>query len=179
MQIAVRDTTTDDIDAIFRIRHDPLVVPHQYSTSLMGTIDDWRDLLAGKITTELFAFRSSTIVDGDSIVGHVSQWHMTSNDRLIVQCGWNLTPAYWGRGVMCAALTQLFSRFFIVDGVAHVFADCFRGNRRCIRLMDKLGFVPNGIPLHLRAVLAYSNRCFHWIKRFRLDAEKWSPPSPL
>jgi len=173
MQISVRDTRPEDLDAIFRIRHDPLVLPHQYRTSLTGTIDHWRDRLNGKVDTDNFIFRSSTIFDGDLIIGHISQAHMTSKDKPIVQCGWNLTPSYWGRGAMCIALSTLFSRFFSEEGIVHVFSDCFRGNRRCIRVMAKLGFVPNGISLHHRAIIAYSTRCIRWIKRYRLDAEMW------
>lgn len=173
MQIAVHDTTPGELEAIFRIRNDPLVLQQQYRVSLMGTVDDWRDRLAGNVDTGIYTFRSSTVLDGDTIVGHVSQAHMLSNDIPVVQCGWNLTPEYWGRGVMCVALTDLFNQFFTQDGVAHVFADCFRDNRRCIRLMEKLGFVPNGIPLHHRAMIACSSRCFRWIKRFRLDAATW------
>lgn len=173
MQIAVRDTVPDDLDAIFRIRSDPLVVPHQYRTSLTGTKQDWKDRLSGKVGTGFFTFRSATIVDGESIVGHVTQAHMTSNGVRIVQCGWNLTPHYWGRGVMCTALTELFNRFFVNDGIAHAFADCFRDNRRCMRTMDKLGFLPNRIAPHQRAIIAWSTGCLRWIKRFRLDREVW------
>ena len=173
MQITVRDTVPDDLDAIFRIRNDPLVVPHQYRTSLTGTTEDWKDRLAGEVDTGVFTFRSTTIVDGKTIIGHVTQLHMISNDVPIVQCGWNLTPHYWGRGVMCIALTELFDRFVTHDGIAHIFADCFRDNHRCIRLMEKLGFVPNRIASHHRAIIAWSTGCLRWIKRFRLDGAVW------
>ena len=132
MRIIVRDTMPDDLDAIFRIRNNPLVVPHQYRVSLTGTVDDWRGRLEGKDDTVFHTFRSSTILDGDSIIGNVTQSHMVSNDIPIVQCGWDLTPEYWGRGAMCIALTDLFNRFFTQDGLVHVFADCFRNNHRCL-----------------------------------------------
>ncbi|WP_231756696.1 GNAT family N-acetyltransferase [Lignipirellula cremea] len=178
MHINIRDTAAEDLDAILRIGNDALVAPHQYRQSLAGTRDKWCDFLAGKRDTKFVTFRCATILDGDTIIGNVSQWHINSNDRPIVQCGWNLTPAYWGRGVMCLALTELFNRFFANDGVAHIYADCFRSNHRCIRVLEKLGFTPNGIPPHHRVIIAWSMRCLHWIRRFRLDSEMWQPSAP-
>ena len=173
MLVSVRDTTPDDLAAIFRIRNDPQVAPHQYQTSSMGTLDEWRDLIVGNIKAANGDFRCSTILDGATIVGHIVHLHIAADDAWTVECGWNLTPSYWGRGVMCLALTDLFNRFFGDDEVASVLSDCFRDNLRCIRVMEKLGFVRKRISLCDRAKLAYSTRCFRWIERFKLDADTW------
>ena len=173
VNILIRDTTPDDLPEIFRIQTDPVVRVHQYRFGPNDSLERWTRLLAGHDCAEASRFRCSTIRLGSAIIGHVTHWHWCIDGLRACQCGWNLDPEYWGQGVMCAALSELFDTLFGVEGVQYVFADCFRNNRRCLRVMEKLGFVPNGIPPYQRLLLAWQMRCLRWILRFRLDAEAW------
>ena len=171
--MAIRDTLRDDLSEIFRIQRDELVRPHQYKLRPEDSIEVWADRLQnGQVGDS--TFKCSTIWYGSQIVGHVTHVHFGSEGSRVVQCGWNLDPRFWGRGIMTESLRKLFDRFFLEDGIQHVVADCFRENVRCKRVLDKLGFVPNGVPFHHRVLLAWHYRCLHWIERFRLDADRWS-----
>lgn len=169
--LSVRDSLPEDLVDIFRIRQDSQVRPHQYKLRPTDTVDIWEDRLSGNDQIGDIRFRCSSILLDDTLIGHVTQHHYRIDDVGIAQCGWNLAPDYWGKGLMAAALSILFERFFSEQRISHVFADCFRGNVRSKRVMEKLGFVPVGIELSERISLAWQARCLHWIDRFRLDSD--------
>ena len=106
-------------------------------------------------------------------MGHVSRFHYTVKDTPLCYCGWNLDPDYWGLGIMRTALADLFDELFGSQAIAHVFADCFRNNHRCIRLMNKLNFLPVPILWRHRMIDAWRNRCLRWVLRFQLDRTAW------
>ena len=174
MNPEIRDMAPADIDAVFRIRQDPAVARNQYRIHPSENAEVWRARLLGLADTAIYRYKYSTISLDNTIVGYISQIHTESAGQKIVQCGWNLAPEFWGQGVMAAALSSLFDGLLSVDNVQHVFADCFRDNLRCKRLLSKLGFVPNAILIHHRIIIAAAMRCLHWIDRYRLDRNTWN-----
>jgi ribosomal-protein-alanine N-acetyltransferase len=172
LTLSIRDTVVDDLSEIFRIRTHELVRPHQYKIRAGDSIDAWRDRVSGDNRVGSALFKCVTIREDERIIGHVAQFHYER--ARAVQCGWDLDPQYWGRGIMTEALGILFDQFCVNDGISYVLADCFRSNTRCKRVLQKLGFVQVGIPFHHRVFNACWERCLHWIERYRLDAETWN-----
>jgi RimJ/RimL family protein N-acetyltransferase len=57
------------------------------------------------------------------------------------------------------------------EQIQHIFADCFSSNHRCRRLVHRLGFVRQPIPVIERVKLICHTGCWRWHLRFRLDAK--------
>lgn len=170
MKIAIRDTVESDLLDIFRIRTDPLVAVHQLRLTTGDDLDFWRQQLFGDRRNAAVVFKCTTILDDRVVIGHISQHHLKQGDWTTCECGFNLAPQYWGRGIMRMALSRLFDAFFEEQGVDLVISDCFADNHRCIRLLSKLGFQRIGIGLLARILIAYQMRCLRWIRRFELTA---------
>jgi RimJ/RimL family protein N-acetyltransferase len=174
MEIELRDTTEADLPAIFRIRKDPLVVPHQFRLSQSDNIAFLsKHLFPRGRAAKRPAFRCSTIWQDGEIIGHVFHLHQSWFGKPYCSCGWNLAPAQWGRGIMCAALSQLFDSFFREQGIEMVIADCFSTNARCQRLLEKLRFTPAQLPVLTRLRFALNYQCGHWICRYELTRDRW------
>lgn len=173
INVVVRDTTDSDLCEIFRIRMDPDVAPHQYPILKDDTMEKWRQRIAGDNVDGPFTIRHSTVLFDDLIVGHIIHHHYEVSGTKYACCGWNLDPRYWGRGLMALALRQKFNEFFVHENIEHIFSDCFPNNKRCIRLMNRLGYVRQNISISERIITAYSTRCLKWIIRFRLDLTRW------
>ena len=171
--VVVRDMTPDDVDDVIQIQLDPLVAPNQYKTNDSVCRQKWADMFTGKMDTDCTKTSESVILFEGTVIGHVGQSVFEHGGKKVVYCGWNLAPEYWGRGIMCIALSKLFDDWFTKQGVTCVRADCFRNNKRCVRLLEKLGFVPERISLLFRIVIVYYARCFYWHLGFRLNAETW------
>ena len=173
MDIAIRDTVEADLPAIFRIRTDPLVHPHQYKLTRGDTIDVWKQQLFGSRKGGRMHFKSTTIVRDNEIIGHISQTHYEACGRNMCYCGWNLAPTYWGQGIAMIALSRLFDSFFSEQRIDTVISDCFSSNQRCIRLLQKLGYEPVPIAPYERVLILVVNRCLRWTRRFQLTADRW------
>lgn len=173
MCIDIRETVEADLPAIFRIVTDPQVRPMQFRLSRHDTIEGWRKLLFGAPTSGRALSRCTSIVRNENVIGHVNHSHFEVGQRRFCYCGWNLAPEFWGRGIAVLALSKLFDQFFREQQIHAVFSECFASNRRCLRVMEKLNYIPVGIPLHDRLRTMIVRRCLHWLYRFQLTADRW------
>ncbi len=173
MNIVTRDTTESDLIDIFGIRSHPLVQPHQHKLSRQDTIEVWKEQLFGELENEHMVFKCTTILRHNTVIGHISQFHFEVHNQRTCYCGWNLDPAYWGQGIALFALSQLFDRFFSDRQIDTVISDCFSNNQRCIRVLQKLNYEPASIAFYERLQTLVVYRCFHWIRRFQLTADRW------
>lgn len=173
MEIIIRDTIEGDLPAIFEIRRDPLVKPHQYRLKPNETVDSWKRMLFVTPMSGDVLFKSATILRDNSIIGHITHTHYLAGPQPICYCGWNLAPAYWGQGIAVIALSQLFDSLFDEQGVGVVISDCFAENQRCIRVFHKLNYEPSTIPLDERVIKMILKLCLHRIIRYKLTADRW------
>lgn len=171
--LIVRPSKIGDIDAILRIKMDPKVACHQYPIDQTAYSEMLRRVLGGDDKTGIVTTQFSTIdKDGESI-GYVRHDHFEVDGARMVSCAWNLTSSRWGQGIMRLSMTQLLNEWIMGTEVQHVFADHFRSNERCKRLLDRLVFASQEIPLLERLTTAYQQRSLQWVVRRRLDASTW------
>lgn len=171
MDVEVRNTVEADLQEIFQIRTDPLVSRNQFRIPASDTPDLWAQQLFGQQVDGQPLFRCSTILVDGQIAGHVSHQSATFGDQLTAYCGWNLAPAFWGQGIMHRALSEWLGSLHQEHQVDVAIADCFSSNRRCLRLLRKLGFGSIPIDLSGRIQILMQHNCWHWIHRFRLITE--------
>lgn len=172
MNLLVRNTLAADMPELVAISNHPLVRALQFPR--IGEFEFCGEF--GRVTVRggiAFTQMYSTILLDEKIVGYVDHHHWRDQGVRMCQCGWNLHPDVWGRGVMCLALTNLFDVFFGPAQVDCVVADTFWNNSRCLRVLAKLGFAPEDVPLWQRATIAWQMRSVRWIVRHRLMAESW------
>lgn len=168
MQVSIRSATLDDVPTIMWICRDPLVAPNQYRVGLSAELG-FRAIVAGEMAMGRYERRISSIdVDGD-MVGYIHHDHHFSRGAENVTLGWNLAPKHWGRGIMPAAVQQLMAWCVAKRRTQLFVAECFRENARCIRVMEKIGFLPAPISSFDRFVTALSNGSWKWVLRFEKD----------
>jgi RimJ/RimL family protein N-acetyltransferase len=173
LTIAVRDSSLADLPHIDRIRSHPLVRPHQFQIS-SNCVSSWEKWIELNARSGDFWFRCSTIVDDEQVIGYISQTLNFTRTCVFAECGWNLHPTYWGRGIMKLALGQILLRLFNEQKMSYVIADCFRSNTRCKRLLSNLHFSRVNVRWIERMRLAIDYRCLHWIERYRIDHGTWN-----
>lgn len=79
-------------------------------------------------------------VDGD-VVGCIGLEPKTDIWRYSVEMGYWLAPAYWGRGIMTAAVRAVVDYAFATFEINRVWAGAFDWNPASIRVLEKAGFV--------------------------------------
>lgn len=82
--------------------------------------------------------------ESDQMIGDVGLYCQIapdgSDDRFNRELGYELDPAFWGRGYMSAALAQLLNLGFVHLGVQRVKADVYLDNLASRHLLQKFGF---------------------------------------
>ncbi len=136
-QLKIRPLTRPDVIEIVRIRHHESLRPFQYQPDasfekrLNEIVDAYEQ---SEIACHAF---NAVILDGQTI-GDICMngW----GQRL--DFSWNLSPEFWGNGIMPRALELVFDQRFASNDNLVIRADVFPNNSRNIRMMKKLGFQP-------------------------------------
>lgn len=152
MLIEVRDTLPEETEAIFCLRNNPSVLEQQYRPSPLDTPEAYAERMVQSPVLGQYYFRSTSILCDGAMVGHVMQSFSLANSPTQCRCvcGWNLDPDYWGKGIMAIAASALFDRLFEVNPDLRIIVACFDTNRRCLRVIEKLGFTPQKMTLSER-----------------------------
>ena len=173
-RIKIRLTEPEDLATIAEIRGHPLVAPHQYRASRFMSFEIWLARMLASLAAESFEWKCSTVLFDSSIVGHISEFTTLSKNGAEVQLGWNLHPDYWGRGIMTHALTTHISNLTIDERCNTLTADCFAGNERCLRLLDRLGFKEISVGWLERLIICVFRLCPHRILRHKISPKQWN-----
>ena len=151
-----------------------MVASLQYRVDIRAYSDFLSRVLQGDNVTGIVSTQFSTIDRNSVAIGYVRHDHYCVDNAKVVYCSWNLTSTLWGQGVMRFALTELFNAWMHDSDTQHVYADYFRRNERCRRLLNRLGFVTQEIPISERLSTAVQQKCLQWVIRRRLDAQIWN-----
>lgn len=153
----IRESTVDDAQQIFDLRCDPRLKSMQYRPYFFE--NPMTVFTVSQLGPELpmNGWKCSTILTNESFAGNIIQVFTTGGDGVTtVLLGWNLVPECWGKGIMVRALDLLFEQLFTANRGFIFVACCFASNLRCLRVMEKLGF--------LRDQLTFAERVSHFTR---------------
>lgn len=144
--LVLREIVDSDAEAYFRLCSDPEVM-RTWGTSVHRTIEDTRGLIAFLRT----AYASQTMirwaitlgVTGE-LIGDVGFWRFVK-ERYRAEIGAKIARAYWSKGLVSQALTAVIRFGFEEMGLHSVEANVDPTNTGAIRLVEKTGFVQEGL----------------------------------
>ena len=86
-----------------------------------------------------------TLKDDGSIVGSCGFYKWEKDPHRKAEMGYDLAPAYWGRGIMREALQAIIQYGFDEMNLNRITVLVISYNDRSLRLVDRLGFVKEGV----------------------------------
>jgi len=89
--------------------------------------------------------RSFVIVVADEPVGGIALRLGEDIERYSAEIGYWISRAYWGRGIMTAAVGAVTAYAFASLGLLRVFALPFSDNAASVRVLEKAGYVREGL----------------------------------
>ena len=145
-QVTLRPATIDDAPRLRRWRAEPSVRRHQ----------PLRDVSTAQLRSDLATQRMSDLYRGrgDRFIWIVQADSIPSGWITLVVCNWEhglgeigyaLTTSFQGLGVMTQALTTLLPDLFLRTPLARLEARCAVSNEASQRVLQKLGFVREGL----------------------------------
>jgi len=139
-RLVLRPLRANDADALHAIygdaaasiwsSHPPHAHVEETRERIAQTIDDpdWRNWVI-------------TLKGDDAAIGTLGAYEKRQGK--VIEIGYALVPAHWGRGIASEAVRALVTRLF-AEGNRRVFADTDPENTASNRLLERLGFAREG-----------------------------------
>ncbi len=80
------------------------------------------------------------IVINEKVVGNISFTQNRDIERFTAEVGYYLGEAYWGQGIMSAALKSAVDNYFASTDVVRLFATLFIHNKASAKVLENTGF---------------------------------------
>lgn len=137
----IRDSAATDAEQMYQLRSDSRLTGMQYPAPSLEYIRATIDYATPGVEIPSLGLKISSIILDQKFIGHITEQYATDrNGQVRVLLGWNLQPEFWGRGLMVRALSRLFQQRWEARRELVFLACCFSTNRRCLRVIEKLGF---------------------------------------
>ena len=145
-RVRLRPLRTDDADALFAMKSDPRVMrycSHPPWTERAQAVAQLEQLERDRETSEFYQW-AITVDAHDTLVGTVSLFALNRAQRR-ADVGYSLASDVWGRGYASEALKLAVDFAFGTLGLARLEADIDPRNERSCRLVERIGFVREGL----------------------------------
>lgn len=170
MRLQLRAIEPNDVVRFAEIAEHPAVAAQQYPNRTLISVSDWTQRF---LTKKKSNDDATAIVCDDEVVGYLLRFTYHHITGKYLHYGWDLHPDYWGRGIMPAALCLEYAERFREPYLRQIQVDCFHDNRRCLRVLEKLGHRRLRLALHHRLYMMYCSRCLRWVVRHGITREMW------
>jgi RimJ/RimL family protein N-acetyltransferase len=144
-RLELRPLGPEDVAALFAIHSDAQAM--RYWDAPIWTSDArGRAMVARDVADATGGYLRLGIVatDGGALIGTCALWNVDRQSRR-AEIGYILDPRAWGRGFMREALSALLDYGFTAIDLNRVEADTDPRNERSTRLLERLGFVQEGL----------------------------------
>jgi len=79
----------------------------------------------------------------NEIIGTIGFNNFSKSHRATI--GYDLQPAFWGKGIMKEVLTKVLDFGFHELEVNRIEAEVMKGNKQSVKLLEKMGFINEGL----------------------------------
>ncbi len=139
-RLLLRPFTEEDAADLYAYAKDPRVgppagwPPHKSEADSLGII---RTVFAAPNTFAVADRASGRVIGSAGFTGNSRAEFPAPNDEL----GYALSPAFWGRGLMPEAVSELLRHAFEEMGLAAVWCSHYTDNPQSRRVIEKSGFL--------------------------------------
>ncbi|GAB4187140.1 MAG: GNAT family N-acetyltransferase [Roseiflexaceae bacterium] len=144
-RLELRAFAASDAAQVFRIKSDPLVMRYfgELPMATAAEADQWvADTQQAFHDRRGIRWAIVNRADGQ-LIGSGGFWRLI-DAHARAEIGYELNPAWWGKGIMPEALTPMITFGFAVLGLHTIEAQIHPANTGSRRVLEKLGFVQEG-----------------------------------
>ena len=109
------------------------------------TVRDAEEFISAMLASDPEATFAFAITVQDRVVGSISAFRKDNIHFRTAELGYYIAEDYWGKGVTTSAVTQLCDYLFENTDILRVFAEPFSYNAASCRVLEKAGFLCEGI----------------------------------
>lgn len=143
-RLTLREPVISDAADVFVFRSDPVV--QRYNAKPMEDVSEAKELLellsANYLKQDGIVW-AVTLKGDDTVIGLVGFGIWRSHNRAML--GYDLAHEYWGQGIGSEAVREIIRFGFERMELNRIEAETIEDNQESTRLLEKLGFVREGI----------------------------------
>ncbi len=145
-RLILRELVPGDAEAVFRIRGDYQVTHYNFGAPYQR-IEQAQQLLRSvrEGYREARELRWGITRKGNSAVIGICGYNYWNRHDRRASVGYDLARAYWGQGIVPEAMREVIAFGFTHMNLNRIEADCAAENTASVRVLEKLGFQPEGI----------------------------------
>ena len=144
-RLKLRQLTSADADAIFRLRSDKQV--NQFLARNQYTSLQEAGAFINKINRSIhnneWIYWAIGFKNDEKLIGTICLWNIQP-ENYRAEIGYELHPDFWGRGIMKEAMPKVIEYGFNVLKLHSIEADVAPGNSQSVLLLEKNGFIKEG-----------------------------------
>lgn len=146
MQCEIRRWQPGDAEALAEIINNKKIqdnlrdgIPFPY------TVRDAEEFIAQNIAADRNKSFAFAITYDGRLVGSIGAYRCQNIHFRTAELGYYLDENYWGRGIATSAVVQICDYIFKNSDIVRIFAEPFLYNKASCRVLEKAGFVREGI----------------------------------
>lgn len=108
------------------------------------TVDDAKAYISAMMNADekVYAF---AITVSDKVIGSIGVFRQENIHAKTAEMGYYIAEPYWGQGIGTSAVGQVCDQIFSTTDIIRIFAEPFSHNVASCRILEKSGFVLEGI----------------------------------
>lgn len=140
-RVTLRALAVTDAPALFAVYSDDEAMTW-WTHPAHATLDETEAAVAARVSAHEWRAWAITLTGDDTAIGSLAAHEKRQGG--VIELGYSLTRAHWGRGLAREAVSLLISFLFDVEGHRRIFADTDPDNTRSNDLLKRLGFTLEG-----------------------------------
>lgn len=109
------------------------------------TVDDAKAYISAMMNADNEKVYAFAITASDKVIGSIGVFRQENIHRKTAEMGYYVAEPYWGQGIGTSAVGQVCDRIFSTTDIIRIFAEPFSHNVASCRILEKSGFVLEGI----------------------------------
>lgn len=109
------------------------------------TADDAGEYISAMMNADNEKIYAFAITVNDKVIGSIGVFRQENIHARTAEMGYYIAEPYWGRGIGTSAVGQVCDRIFRTTDIIRIFAEPFSYNAASCRILEKSGFVLEGI----------------------------------
>ena len=109
------------------------------------TVDDAKAYIGAMLGADKDKTYAFAITVNDKAIGSIGVFRQANIHAQTAEMGYHIAEPYWGRGITTGAVRQICALIFSTTDIIRIFAEPFAFNAASCRVLEKSGFVLEGI----------------------------------
>lgn len=146
MHCELREWKIDDAESLAKLLNNKKILDNlRDGLPFPYTVEDAREFITEMQRADKNSVFAFAVLYGNELVGSIGVFRQYNIHSRTAELGYYIGEQYWGKGIATSAVEQVCDCVFNNTDILRIFAEPFARNSASCRVLEKAGFVCEGI----------------------------------